>query len=350
MSLPVKARSPNSPATWLASAMGMALLAWLLYKVFNWAVWHAVFQPDAAACQALAHQGACWGVIQEKARPILLGHYPYESQWRPVAVLVSYASIGVLAYLAGWQRVASRAGLAVAMVTLLIGSIVMRGGVLGLSTVPFDAWGGLPLTLWLFAFSLLASLPLAVGLALARRSKRAWVSLPATVLIEVVRGVPLVTLLFMAAFMLPMLLPQDRPVALIWRAAFALTLFSAAYLAEVVRSGLQTIPSEQSEAAAVLGLTWWQTQWRVVLPQAMRAVLPTLVGHAIGLLKDSSLVMVIGLHELTGGLSLSLGGDPIWRPFYLEAYLFVGLIYLLMCLGLSRAGRALELRWAKGLH
>jgi general L-amino acid transport system permease protein len=129
-----------------------------------------------------------------------------------------------------------------------------------------------------------------------------------------------------------------------------LTLFSSVYLAEVVRGGLQTVPKEQSEAASILGLGWWQTQRLVVLPQAMRAVLPALVGHAIGLLKDSSLVMVIGLHELTGGLSLSLGGDAVWRPYYLEAYLFVGLIYGLMCLGLSRMGRRLEHSWAKGSH
>lgn len=350
MSLAGKTHSPYTPWRWLVSAIGVVLLLWLSYKVFNWAVLNAVFKADAAACQALAHEGACWGVIQEKARPILLGHYPYEEQWRPVAVLVSYALLSLLAYIAGWQRAASRRGLVIVACTVLLGSVLMRGGLFGLPTVPFDAWGGLPLTLWLFAFSLLASLPIGIGLALARRSARRWVSIPATVVIEVVRGVPLVTLLFMAAFMLPMLLPQGSPIALIWRAAIALTLFSSVYLAEVVRSGLQTIPTEQSEAAAVLGLSWWQTQWRVVLPQAMRTVLPTLVGHAIGLLKDSSLVMVIGLHELTGGLSLSLGGDPVWRPFYLEAYLFVGTIYLLMCLGLSSAGRVLEHRWAKGTH
>jgi general L-amino acid transport system permease protein len=244
----------------------------------------------------------------------------------------------------------SRTGLFVLLGSVLAASLIMRGGLLGLSTVPFDAWGGLPLTLWLFAVSWLVSVPIGIALALARRSRRIWLKVPATTFIEVIRGVPLVTLLFMAAFMLPVLIPQDHPMALVWRATLALTLFSSVYLAEVVRGGLQTIPVEQSEAAAILGLTWWQTQRMIVLPQALRAVLPALVGHGIGLLKDSSLVLVIGLHELTGGLSLSLGGDPVWRPFYLEAYLFVGLIYALMCLSLSSMGRSLEQRWVKGAH
>jgi general L-amino acid transport system permease protein len=233
---------------------------------------------------------------------------------------------------------------------LLAAVALLKGGLPGLVEVPLDAWGGLPLTLCIFIMSLLASVPLGVGLALARRAERVWWSWPATCVIELVRGVPLVTLLFMAAFLLPMLIPLEHPLPLFWRCLLALTLFSSVYLAEVVRAGLQTVAKEQSEAANILGLSWWQTQRLVVLPQALRAMLPALVGHAIGLLKDSSLVMVVGLHELTGGLSLSLGGDPLWRPYYFEAYLFVGLIYGLMCLALARAGRWLEARWAKGTH
>jgi general L-amino acid transport system permease protein len=333
---------PETPLGWLSSLAGAALLAWLTWHMLDWAVLHAVFRPDAPACQALAHAGACWGVVAEKARPILFGHYPYAAQWRPALVLLSLALLCLVLWGLGWRRALSPAGLCAWPVWLLGSSLLLYGGFGGLSAVPFDAWGGLPLTLWLFGLSLLASAPLALALALARRARVPWLSWPATVLIELVRGVPLVTLLFMAAFMLPMLLPRDHPLPLVWRAAGALTIFSAAYLAEVVRGGLQTVPDEQREAAAILGLNWWHTQWRVVLPQALRAVLPALVGHAIGLLKDSSLVLVVGLHELTGGLSLSLGGDPLWRPFYLEAYLAVGLVYALMCLALSRLGSKLE--------
>ncbi|MDO9234857.1 MAG: amino acid ABC transporter permease [Aquabacterium sp.] len=337
----------RSPLRLILQALSLSLLAWLAFKVLNWAVFNAVFEANATACQALAHQGACWGVVPEKIRPILLGHYPYESQWRPISVLASIAVLCLLAWRAGWRRMGSNWFWLMLLATLSLDTVLMSGGVWGLSHVPIDNWGGLPLTFWLFGVSLLGSIPLAMALALARRSKHVLVSAPATMLIETIRGVPLVTILFMAAFIVPILLPPDSQVGLVWRAALALTCFSAVYMAEVIRAGLQTIPAEQSEAAAVLGPTWWQTQRQIVLPQALRAVLPTLVGHAIGLLKDSSLVLVIGLHELTGGLSLSLGGDPIWRPFYLEAYMFVGAIYMTMCLGLSRAGRSLEQRWTK---
>lgn len=337
-------------ASMAASAIGLLFMLWLGWHVLDWAVLKAVFRADPQACQSLAHHGACWGVVPEKIRPILLGHYPYEAQWRPLAMLAGSALLCLLAWLSGWQKVASLKGLLALLAAIAAATGLMRGGFAGMPLVPFDAWGGLPLTLWLFAVSWLVSVPISIALALARRSARAWLSWPATTVIEVVRGVPLVTLLFMAAFMLPVLLPQEHPMPLAWRAALALTLFSSVYMAEIVRAGLQTIPKEQSEAASILGLSWWQTQRMVVLPQALRAVLPAQIGHAIGLLKDSSLVLVVGLHEFTGGLSLSLGGDAVWRPFYFEAYLAVGLVYALMCLGLSRMGRSLERRWAKGQH
>lgn len=349
MSAVVRTDAMSWPARAL-SALAVLLGAWLVWHLLDWAVIRAVFRPDVQACQALQHQGACWGVVPEKLRPILLGHYPFEQQWRPIAVLVGDLLLCLLAWLAGWRGVASAKGLMTLVAAVLAATVLMHGGIAGLPVVPFDAWGGLPLTLWLFSVSWLVSVPLAIGLALARRSKRIWLKWPATVVIELVRGVPLVTLLFMAAFMLPVLIPQEHPVPLVWRATLALTLFSAVYMAEVVRGGLQTVTQDQSEAAAILGLTWWQTQWMVVLPQALRSVLPALVGHGIGLLKDSSLVMVIGLHEFTGGLSLSLGGDPLWRPYYFEAYLAVGMVYAAMCLGLSRMGRSLEQSWVKGSH
>lgn len=266
-------------------ALSLVLFAWLAWQLLRWGVLDAVFRPDVAACQALAREAACWGVVSQKIRWLLLGSP--------------------------------------------------------------EQWGGLPLTLGLFLGSWTLSWPLGVGLALARRSSRAWLSWPATVFIETIRGVPLVGLLFAAAFLLPLAWPGGEAPALAWRAGLALTLFSSAYLAEIVRGGLQAVPQEQTEAAATLGLGWWGTQRRIVLPQALRTVLPALTGHAIGLLKDTSLAMVIGLHELTGGLSLSLGGDPDWRPFYFEAYLFVGAVYALLCLALSRLGLRLERRWQR---
>jgi len=318
-----------------------ALLLWL---VLDWAVFKAVFLPDESACKALAHHGACWGVIAEKYRPLLFGRYPYVEQWR--------AALSLLVLLAGsagllWRPWRLSAAMA-ACIMLGCGSsvaVLMYGGLAGLEPVPPSQWGGLPLTLVLAWCSLSLSLPLALMLALGRRAPWRAVRWAAQSFIEVVRGLPLVMLLFMAAFMLPMLLPAGMELALIWRVGLVLTLFSSAYLAEIIRGGLQTIGPDQYDAAQVLGLSYWQTQRLVVLPQAMRAVLPAMVNHAIGLLKDTSLVMVVSLHELTGALSLSLGGDPIWRPYYFEAYLFVGAIYALMCLSLAWSGRRLERHW-----
>lgn len=329
-------------------------LAWvaglyLLSRFLDWAVWSAVFRADAVACKALDHSGACWGVIAAKAQPILLGFYPSESQWRPVLGMTLI--VIACAFTAAWgQRPARFKALVITWgLALASALLLLRGGIFGLQSVPPSQWGGLPLTLALFSGAWLTSMPMGIVLAWGRRSPRPWLSGPATIIIEVIRGVPLVTLLFAAAFMLPAMLPAGWQIDLVWRGGLALTLFSAAYFAEVLRGGLQTVPQEQSEAATLLGLSWWQTQRLVVLPQALRAILPAWVGHTIGLLKDSSLVTVIGLHELTGGLSLSLGGDAQWRPFYLEAYLFVGAIYGLMCLALSRWGAHLEDRWPKAM-
>lgn len=277
--------TPPRIAQWLLGVSGVILLAWLLWQLYQWGWNNAVWHADPQACRATGHQGACWGVVAEKAHLMLWGH-PAD-----------------------------------------------------------DRLGGLPLTLALFAGSWAASWPLGVMLALARRARPRWLRAPAVVLIEGIRGVPLVTLLFAAAFLLPMLWSGFSDWGLAWRAGLAMTLFSSVYLAEVLRGGLQAVPVEQCEAASTLGLGWWGTQRRIVLPQAVRAVLPALTGHTIGLLKDSSLVMVIGLHELTGGLGLALGGDPIWRPYYFEAYLFVGLVYAGLCLLLSQLGRTLERLW-----
>ncbi|RZI86725.1 MAG: amino acid ABC transporter permease [Rubrivivax sp.] len=321
--------------------LGLAYLGWV---VLNWAVVHAVFRPDEAACRALERSGACWGVVAEKIRPLLFGRYPHEAQWRPlVALVLMLAGAGTLL----WRLQAlSLRGIAIgALVVLCAVGVLMHGGVAGLSVVSSDQWGGLPLTLILASLSMALSLPLGIALALGRRARWRWVRLACAGFIELTRGVPLVMVLFMAAFMLPALIPAEFDVGLLWRVLVALTLFSAAYLAEIIRGGLQTVGSEQFDAAKVLGLSAWQTQRLVVLPQALRAVLPALVSHAIGLLKDTSLVMVVSLHELTGSLSLSLGGDPQWRPYYFEGYLFIAAVYALMCLSLSRAGRRLEQRW-----
>ncbi len=324
--------------------MLLALLAWIGVYVADWAVLHAVFRPDAPACRAVPH-GACWGVIAEKWRPILFGRYPYEDQWRPAIAVTLLTSTTLLS---AWPR-SWRAWLVplwAGMLALFV--LLMRGGAFGLEYVPTNRWGGLPLTIGLAVVSLALAFPLALLLALGRRSHWPAVRTLCVTYIELVRGVPLISVLFMASFLLPLLWPVGWQPDVLLRVLAGLSLFVAAYLAEIVRGGLQAVPRGQIEVAMALGFRRWPVQRDIVLPQALRMVVPALMNTVIGTLKDTSLVTVVGLFELTGALSLALGGDPAWRPFYLEGYLFIALVYWLLCFGLSRYSAWLERRLVKG--
>lgn len=335
------AATPAQAALTLATA---SLVGWLLVLLVDWAVVHAVFRADADRCQAARGIGACWGVVTEKWRLILLGRYPVGQGWR--AVLGSAALVvGVGIALASpgarpWGLAAWPAGLAI--------FVLLVGGGIGLPAVPAELWGGLPLTLFLTAATLLLAFPLAIALALGRRSELPVVRAGCTALIELVRGVPLVSVLFIASFLLPLLMSPGRSPDLLVRVIAGLSVFAAAYMAEVVRGGLQSVPRAQSEAAASIGLGWWQAQRRIVLPQALRNAVPALTNNALSLLKETSLVTIVSLYELTGALSLALGSDPLWRPFKVEAYLLVAAVYFGLCFALSRAGARLERRGEAG--
>lgn len=312
---------------------------------WDWAVQHAVFRPDLAACQAARGQGACWGVVAEKHRLILFGRYPYEAQWRPLL------ATGVLSalVLASCQRRWWGRGLLLAWALgLAVFVLLMRGGVAGLAKVGTDQWGGLPLTVLLVTVSLALAFPLAVAVALGRRSRLPAVRALCVTYVELVRGVPLISVLFMASFLAPLLLPAGSSPDVLVRVIAGITLFAAAYMAEVIRGGLQSVPPGQLEAAATLGLGWWATQRLVVLPQALATVLPGLMNNFIALFKDTSLVTIVSLYELTGSLGLALSGDAQWRPYKVEAYLFITLVYFAISYAMSRYSRHLEHRLAAG--
>ncbi|WP_431276593.1 amino acid ABC transporter permease [Variovorax ureilyticus] len=323
--------------------VGLVLLfAWAGYHLFAWSVMHAVFRPDAEACRA-SHHGACWGVIAEKWRPILFGRYPYEDQWRPaVAVVV----LSLTTMLSAWPRSWRWWLLPVWLVALAFFLVLMRGGVLGLEGVPTNRWGGLPLTIGLAVVGLALASPLSLALALGRRSQWPVVRTLCATYVELVRGVPLISVLFMASFLLPLLWPAGWQPDVLLRVLAGLSVFVAAYLAEIIRGGLQAVPRGQTEVAMALGFGRWPVQRDIVLPQALRLVVPALTNNVVGTLKDTSLVTVVGLFELTGALGLALGGDPTRRPFYLEGYLFIALVYWVLCFGLSRYSAWLERRLA----
>lgn len=334
----------GSPGRALVSALLIVALGLLADVAWRWAVWHAVWPADEAACQAARGIGACWGVVAEKHRAILFGRYPYDEQWR--AALATGLLLALL--VASGLRACWRPALLGAwLVGAALYGGLMAGGVAGLAPVRSDQWGGLPLTVLLASAAIVCALPLGVLLALARRSRLPALRGLGTVAIEGLRGVPLVSVLFMASFMLPLLLPPGRNPDVLLRVWFAITLFAAAYLAEIVRAGLQAIPAGQVEAAQALGLGRWATLRRVLLPQALAAVLPALVNSFIGIFKDTALITVVSLYELTGALDLALGGDADWRPYKVEGYLFICAVYFGTCWGLSRYSRWLESRWAR---
>ncbi|OHC70415.1 MAG: amino acid ABC transporter permease [Rhodocyclales bacterium RIFCSPLOWO2_02_FULL_63_24] len=320
----------------------LVLVAGALYwlpGVIEWMLLQAVFAADASACQAVNHGGACWGVVAEKYRFILFGRYPHAEQWRPLLA----TGILLLTIVASGLRLLGRGGLLVAWTLALpLCFILMRGGCCGLSPVASDQWGGLPLTLLLATMGMLLAFPLALLVALGRLSDLPLLRGLCVLYVELVRGVPLISVLFLASFLFPIILPQGFSIDVLLRVQAGIVLFAAAYLSETIRGGLQAVPRGQHDAAAALGLGRWQSLRWIILPQALRAVIPSIMNSAVSVFKDTSLVTVVSLFDLTGALSLALAGDAEWRPYYLEGYLFIGLIYWIGCYAMSRFSQSLE--------
>jgi general L-amino acid transport system permease protein len=234
--------------------------------------------------------------------------------------------------------------LGVVWAIMLVGVFVlMAGGVFGLAPVPTSAWGGLPVTLILTVVAIGAAFPLAIALALARRSSLPAIRSLSVMFIESTRAMPLLSILFIASIMLPLLLPPALLPDKFVRALLALWLFASAYLAEVIRGGLQAIPRGQYEAATALGLTWWQTQRLVILPQAITLVIPALTNTVIVMIKNTALVLVVGLFDLISSGKAALA-DPEWNSPASETYLFIGVIYFSLCFAFGRFAESIEMR------
>jgi general L-amino acid transport system permease protein len=299
----------------------------------DWAIIRAVTQPDAEMCQRARGVGACWGVVVEKYRLIIFGRYPFAEQWRPEVATLLLVGLLMLSCIRNFWK----PWLALVWIIVVPAFFVlMYGGVAGLTVVETDRWGGLPLTIMLAAFSIVLAFPLAVLVALGRRSHLPAIRTFCVIYVELIRGVPLISVLFMASFMFPLFMPPGVSIDVLLRVLVGITLFAAAYMAEVIRGGLQAIPKGQIEAADSLGLTYWQTQRKIVLPQALAMVIPGIMGNFISIFKDTSLVAIVSLYELTGSLGLALNSDADWRPFKIEGYLFITAIYFVFCLAMSR--------------
>ena len=329
----------------LVSVIVLVALFWAASSAIQWAVLNAVTAADANACQAARGTGACWGVIHEKGRFILLGRYPQTEHWRPE--LATFLLLGLV--VASCSRWFWKPWLALIWLVILTAFfMLMGGGVLGLSKVPTDQWGGLPLTVMLTVISMTLAFPISVVVALGRRSDMPAIKTVCVIYVELIRGVPLISVLFMASFMFPLFMPIGKSPDVLVRVIVGITLFAAAYMAEIIRGGLQALPKSQTEAAASLGLGYWQTQIKIVLPQALGMVVPSIMNNFISVFKDTSLVTIVSLYELTGALSLAVGSDPNWRPFKIEAYIFIAAIYFTCCFAMSRYSLWIERRLAVG--
>jgi len=332
----------NSIPNTVLTLAALYLLAVTIPPVIRWAFFDAIWHADSGrACRGA---GACWAFIGEKLRFILFGRFPYEEDWRPLLVVVIF--VGLI--LASCDRKLWGRRLAVLWVAgLTLVGVLMSGGILGLTEVETSLWNGLPLTLVLAVVGVAFAFPLAILLALGRRSRLPAVRAICVGYIELVRGVPLITVLFMASVMLPLFLPSGMTIDKLLRAQLAFILFAAAYLAEIVRGGLQAIPRGQYEAADSLGLGYWQRTRLIVLPQALAMVIPPLVNNFIGAFKNTSLVLIIGLFDLLGTANAALT-DASWRGFYLEAYVFIAVVYWTFCFFMSRYSQMLEREFSKG--
>ena len=318
--------------TALMTAVIGGTLLYLLPQLLSWALFRASWIPNFDACR-VPGVGACWGVVAEKYRIILFGRYPFEEQWRPlIATLLMLGLLGTSCTRAFWRPWL----VALWLVVLPLFFTLMFGTVLGLSKVETDRWGGLPLTILLASLSLVMAFPIALVVALGRRSQLPAIRTFCSIYVELIRGVPLISVLFMASFMFPLFMPQGFTIDVLIRVLVGITLFAAAYMAEVIRGGLQAIPKGQIEAAATLGLSYWQTQGKIVLPQALAMVVPSIMNNFISTFKDTSLVTIVSLYELTGALSMALNSDSDWRPFKIEGYLFIAMIYFVFCFSMSR--------------
>jgi general L-amino acid transport system permease protein len=344
----------NLFANWWSTAITLAL-AYLLIRVgvgfIDWAfinaIWTVPVSPQGVAnteaCRDAKGVGACWAVIHEKHRFILFGTYPYDEHWRPLLVCLLFVGL----YVVSAMRRFWRWELALIWVGVLTAiGVLMWGGVLGMTYVPQDRWGGLPITLILATFGLAFAFPVSILVALGRRSSLPAIKALCVLYVELIRGVPLISLLFMASVMFPLFLPEGMNIDKLLRAQVAIILFAGAYLAEVVRAGLQALPKGQYEAADALGLSYWKKTIFIILPQALRLVIPPLVNTFIGFFKDTSLVLIIGIFDLlTAGKTAII--EPAWQGFGVEVYITLGLIYFIFCFAMSKYSAGLEVELNK---
>ena len=341
----VRARYFRNAWDALVSSVCIVLIAYLAIRFFQWAVLDGIWNAKSAAECTSRGTGACWAVLPARWRLILFGVYPYEQQWRPALgslVLLAAAVATCMPRFWGLLRI-----VVLWTVSFLTFLVLMRGGILGLSSISTENWGGLALTLFLFASLMVLGMPLATLLALARQYGPRWLRIAVGVLIDLVRSVPLIAIMFGASLVIPLILPGWLSGDKLFRVILGFATFFGAYQAELLRGGFQAIDKGQIEAAKALGMRAWQYQITILIPQAFRITMPQTVNQAVAGFKDTSYVAIVGFFDMTASASAALGtGD--WALAFVEVYIVVGLLYFVFAYSLSRYGAYLERRMAAG--
>ncbi|MDK9696091.1 MAG: amino acid ABC transporter permease [Siculibacillus sp.] len=332
----------------LLTAFGLFLIGWMVWQVLDFAVLRAVWSAENGEACRPEGVGACWPYVGAYWKQFVYGRYPEPERWRATLVFLIFAA--TLIPLAIPKLPHKRLNALAFFVGMPIASFfLLAGGVFGLEPVETTLWGGLLVTLIVSVVGIVCSLPLGILLALGRRSKLPIIRMICIVTIEFWRGVPLITVLFMASNMLPLFMPAGMEVDKLLRALIGVAIFTSAYLAETIRGGLQAIPKGQYEGAMALGLGYWQMMGLIVMPQALKMVIPGIVNSFISLFKDTTLVLIVSIFDLLGMIQASLA-DPLWiSPVTGKTgYLVAAIVFWVFCFGMSRYSQWMERRLATG--
>ncbi|MDC0544969.1 amino acid ABC transporter permease [Pelagibacteraceae bacterium] len=320
------------------------LIIFILLKyaplLLDWLIFDADFLGSTK--EDCTSDGACWVFVKVWFKRFMYGMYPNPEQWRiNAAFLILFTLIGAAFF--ATPKYKKYIILFMLFIYPIIGIKLISGGIFGLKWIETGAWGGLSLTLIVSAFALILCFPIGMFLALGRRSELPVIKYSSIGFIEIWRGVPLITVLFMSAVMFPMFLPDGTYMDKLMRVIIAITLFEAAYMAEVIRGGLQALPRGQYDAAKSLGMGYWRMHLFVILPQALKLVIPGIANTFLALVKDTPLIFVVGLLELAGMIGLAKT-NPKWLGMAIEGYVFAGLVFWVICYTMSRYSQRLEKR------
>ena len=318
------------------------LIIFIFFKytppLLNWLIFDADFVGSAK--EDCTSGGACWVFVKVWFKRFMYGMYPNPEQWRiNTAFFILFVLIGAAFFVP--PKYKKYIILFMLFIYPIIGIKLISGGIFGLKWIETGAWGGLSLTLIVSAFALILCFPIGMFLALGRRSELPAIKYSSIGFIEIWRGVPLITVLFMSAVMFPMFLPDGTYMDKLMRVVIAITLFEAAYMAEVIRGGLQALPRGQYDAAKSLGMGYWRLHLLVILPQALKLVIPGIANTFLALVKDTPLIFVVGLLELAGMIGLAKT-NPKWLGMAIEGYVFAGLVFWVICYAMSRYSQRLE--------